>query len=417
VLSKSVTFSAGVKWILASLFLEGVMLSLLIWNNQIQLHNSLSTQTQIRLNESTTLLQSALAAPLVQMDYATAKSIMNETQTQNGIVYLIVLDRQNNRLIDVGWSPQTPLPRIEASPFSPESLSDGRFDTRIPINLNNIPLGHLALGLSTEFYLQARQESLERSLLIAFLELFFSAILLLSLNYWFSIKFKQLTKQAQAIAQGNYALKLSNSEHREYDLLVDAFNQMGDAISDKITQLESAHAEQQKLNQNILHLVNHDSLTGIASRYSLDSYLNIALHHRKELGLFLLDIDGFKTINDTFGHQVGDQLLKQFALKLQQSAPENAFVARLGGDEFVIVVELSDERQLSAIAGHLCLVIPNSTFIIGTHHLHVTSSIGYSRAPLEAKTVNSLLNQADVAMYQAKAAGKSTYRAYTPENL
>jgi hypothetical protein len=76
---------SGLRWVLASLLIEGMMLSLLIWSNLEQLHTSLSAQTQTRLNESTTLLQSALSAPLVQMDYATAKAIMTETQQLKGI--------------------------------------------------------------------------------------------------------------------------------------------------------------------------------------------------------------------------------------------------------------------------------------------------------------------------------------------
>lgn len=391
------------------------MLSLLIWSNLEQLHTSLSAQTQTRLNESTTLLQSALSAPLVQMDYATAKAIMTETQQLKGIEYLVVLDREHNRLIQVGWEGNHPLPKIEHEAFSDESLADNRFDTRIPLTLGGTPLGTLAIGLSTQFYTQARQDALLRSLGIALLELLFSALLLVSLNYWLGKKFIRLTEQAQAIAQGDYAQRLSTSEHQEYDQLVTAFNQMTDAVAQKISQLEIAHDEQKRLNQKVIHLVNYDSLTNIASRYSLDSYLNIAINQKQKIALFLIDLDGFKFINDNFGHQFGDQLLKTFALFLAQNIPQEAFLARLGGDEFIVIINETDSKQLAVIANKLCVAIAEHSFQVNRQQLQITSSIGYSRFPDDAKDVQQLLNQADIAMYRAKAVGKNSYRAYIPD--
>jgi len=408
------TTSSGLKWVLASLFIESIMLSLLIWSNLEQLHTSLSAQTQTRLNESSALLQSALSAPLVQMDYATAKAIMNETQQVEGIVYLVVLDRQSRRLISVGWDEQTPLPRVETEAFNPNALSDARFDTRIPLSLGETPLGTLAIGLSTQFYLQAREDALIRSIGIALFELLFSALLLLSLNYWFGKKFMQLTQQAKTIAQGNYQQKLSTSEHHEYDQLVMAFNQMSDAISLKIEQLESAYDEQKRLNKKVMYLANNDSLTALPNAYALDSHLNLMVNTKQDTSILLLDLDNFKQINDTIGHHIGDQLIKSFAALLQRLVPEKSFIARLQGDEFAIVLPETESKRLSALASSLCLQISNHHFHAGSNQLKLGISIGYSRFPNEAPDARSLMNQADIAMYQAKAAGKNIYRAYTP---
>lgn len=413
--SAKTSASSGFKWVFASLLIEGMMLSLLIWSNLNQLHVSLLAQTQIRLNESATLLQSALSAPLVQMDYATAKAIMTETQQLEGIVYLVIIDRQNKRLIQVGWDDSAPLPKEEKEPFSDTSLADARFDTRIPLSLGGTTLGTLAIGLSTQFYIQSRQDALLRSIGIALLELLFSALLLLSINYWFGKKFIRLTQQAQAIAAGNYEQRLNTSEHLEYDQLVIAFNQMTDAIAQKINQLESAHSEQKILNQKILRLVNDDSLTLIASRYALDSFLNISINKKQAVSLLLIDLDNFKMINETFGHKTGDQLLKQFAQFLSTEAPENSFIARLNANAFVIVINDTDSKHLANLAGNLCLQISNHDFFAGINVVKLSASIGYSRYPNEAKDVNALLNQADDAMYQAKAAGKNIYRAYNPD--
>lgn len=392
------------------------MLSILIMSNLSHLHNSLLAQTTIRLNESSVLLQSALSAPLVQMDYATAKAIMTETKGLEGIEYLVILDREGHRLIQVGWSDAEALPQQEDAPFSENALHDARFDTRIPLALDGMPLGTLAMGLSTKFYIDARKEALVRSIAIALLELLFSALLLTSLNYWLGKKFNRLTQQAQAIANGDYSQRLSVSEHHEYDQLVHSFNQMTDAIADKITQLENAHNEQKQLNRKIIHLVNHDNLTQISSRYALDSYLNQAINKKQSLALFLLDLDGFKLINDAHGHSVGDQLLKQFAQQLKKYAPQDAFIARLGGDEFVIILNDTEPKHLSAMASYLCLQLSSHLFQINTVDIQLSISIGYSRFPNEAKDAGNLLNQADIAMYQAKNAGKQTYRAYDPKN-
>ncbi len=406
------TASSGLRWVVASLLIESIMLSLLIWSNLNQLHSSLSTQTQIRLNESSALLQSALSAPLVQMDYATAEAIMLETHKIEGIVYLVVLDRHNQRLISVNWDDKIPLPRVEKDPFNSNSLADARFDTRIPLMLGDTPLGTLAMGLSTQFYIQARADALTRSMAIALLELLFSALLLLSLNYWFGKKFIRLTEQAKTIANGNYHQHLSTSEHREYDQLVVAFNQMSDAISHKMEQLESAYDEQKRLNQKILQLVNNDHLTQLPNRYALDSYLNQLINTKQPHALLLIDMDNFKHINEQSGHHVGDQLLKAFAKQLQQFMPEDTFIARLNGDEFVIAVSETEPKRLSAIASSLCLNIANHPFLSASQSFTIEISIGYSRFPHEAKDARNLLNQADIAMYQAKAAGRNSYRAY-----
>lgn len=134
------------KWVIASLIIESFMLSLLLIKNVNQLENNLSEQTIIRLNEQKILLQSALIAPIVQMDYATIDAILKETKAISTIDYLIVIDNKNNCISSIGWDNCNNLPILEDNPFSKKALEDGRFDTKIPITLASQTLGEVYLG-------------------------------------------------------------------------------------------------------------------------------------------------------------------------------------------------------------------------------------------------------------------------------
>lgn len=172
----------------------------------------------------------------------------------------------------------------------------------------------------------------------------------------------------------------------------------------------------QKLASALRHLAFHDSLTGLPNRNLLQDRLNreIAAAQRNHAGfaVIYIDIDRFKEINDTWGHDAGDGVLRAVVSRLRSALRRSDTLARLGGDEFVAILENAGKPALAlSIAGKL-LAACARPYRLNGHP--VTVSIGISLYPQHARTVEALLKCADSAMYKAKAAGRNTYRLFEP---
>lgn len=162
-----------------------------------------------------------------------------------------------------------------------------------------------------------------------------------------------------------------------------------------------------------------DPLTGCLNRRGLMQAIDVALarvqRSHATLSVFYMDLDGFKRVNDSFGHDVGDELLKRVALKLRQSIRPYDTLARLGGDEFVALVECSDNiEQISRTAEKFIEAIALPQVLNGVN-VNVGVSIGIACYPKCGDTVKDLMQAADIAMYQAKEAGKRQYRFFSAE--
>jgi diguanylate cyclase (GGDEF)-like protein/PAS domain S-box-containing protein len=169
---------------------------------------------------------------------------------------------------------------------------------------------------------------------------------------------------------------------------------------------------------DLAHAAHHDVLTGLPNRALLidrvGQAIAFALRHKHKVGMLFLDLDGFKHINDSLGHSIGDELLKAIAARLLECVRRTDTVSRQGGDEFVVLVsevrQLEDiiilaTRMLHAVAG------PHS---IANHDLHITTSIGVSVYPDDGLDAMTLIKNADTAMYQAKENGRQCYQFFTP---
>lgn len=171
----------------------------------------------------------------------------------------------------------------------------------------------------------------------------------------------------------------------------------------------------QKLAQErIEHMAHYDALTGLPNRALFYDRLGQAfvMARRNQGGLTLLfmDLDGFKQVNDSAGHHIGDLLLKSVAERLRQCVRESDTVARLGGDEFTIVLNETHEHDAVARIAEKIIGAISRPFNLEGHEVHVGVSIGIARYTEEAGSEDSLVNNADQAMYAAKLAGKNTYR-------
>jgi diguanylate cyclase (GGDEF)-like protein/PAS domain S-box-containing protein len=178
-------------------------------------------------------------------------------------------------------------------------------------------------------------------------------------------------------------------------------------------------SESRAMVQKMTHLAQHDFLTGLPNRVLLTERLSQAIRladrHRKQVALMFLDLDYFKYVNDSLGHGIGDQLLQSVAERLSACVRGTDTICRQGGDEFVILLaEIEQPQDAANVAEKLlaALALPQH---IGGHELHVTLSIGISVYPDDGAGAEVLLQNADTAMYAAKASGRNNYQFFKAE--
>jgi diguanylate cyclase (GGDEF)-like protein/PAS domain S-box-containing protein len=177
--------------------------------------------------------------------------------------------------------------------------------------------------------------------------------------------------------------------------------------------------ERRRAEEHIEYLAYHDELTGIPNRahFQREFDRTVAMSQRYGLScaLLLVDLDRFKYINDTIGHQAGDQLLKQMAARLRACLRDSDIIARLGGDEFVILMQDAANMEAVTAVADKILEVASRPLIIEDQEFLVTASIGISVYPHDGADLQTLLRSSDLAMYRAKDAGKNGYRYFAPE--
>jgi diguanylate cyclase (GGDEF)-like protein len=177
--------------------------------------------------------------------------------------------------------------------------------------------------------------------------------------------------------------------------------------------------ELQGANEQLRSIALHDKLTGLPNRFLLEDRLRQAALHAdrgsKNFSLMFVDLDDFKPVNDTYGHAVGDELLKHVANRLKECLRKHDTVARTGGDEFVIVLEDVESARAASLVGEKILEKLGQPISVWAHSLEISCSIGISMYPSDGKDIATLTANADVAMYQAKKSGKHAFRLFAPE--
>ena len=178
----------------------------------------------------------------------------------------------------------------------------------------------------------------------------------------------------------------------------------------------SAHKE---VSERLAHMAQHDPLTQLLNRAALESQLQRALikaeRDRLQVAVLLIDLDRFKSINDTLGHTVGDNLLLSVANRLRDFVRASDIVARLGGDEFAVVLpDLDDAMSITGIASKLKRVLEDR-HLVGEHTLFATPSIGITIYPMDGSDVETLVRNADTAMYHAKAQGRNNFQFFAAD--
>ena len=215
----------------------------------------------------------------------------------------------------------------------------------------------------------------------------------------------RLADAARRVQQGDYARHVDVEHRDEIGQLADSFNHMLDGIVSR--------------EREILRLAYEDGLTALPNRAMFNEQLSQAVRTAKRaaapLAVLLFDMDRFKAINDTLGHPVGDQALREVGLRVRNALRDSDIVARLGGDEFGVLLATGGAVHSPKVVAHKILKALEAPLVIDGQSMDITASIGIARFPEHGEDAASLLRAADVAMYEAKRA-KSGYSIYDPSH-
>ena len=176
--------------------------------------------------------------------------------------------------------------------------------------------------------------------------------------------------------------------------------------------------ERREAQSRVEFLATHDEMTGLVNRALFNELLTNAIardrRYRRRFAVLFIDLDRFKIINDSLGHEGGDQLLKEMAARLKANVRESDVLARFGGDEFVLLAQEVPDRQTAALIARNLLLLAMKPVRISGQQCRVTASIGVAMFPDDADDANALMKHADMAMYRAKEEGKNGFQFYSP---
>jgi diguanylate cyclase (GGDEF)-like protein len=434
-----------------------VLISAFLVQQQVRDEQSrLRTQGMTIVSMLLELTDTAVAA----RDTDALRDILDSLDADRDIAYVVVLDAKRKPLASRVFSSDVPTPMPPGAPTETKTETavhtvDGRryLDLVAPIFLidagsptgpppalrtppaavSATPIGYLQLGMSFE-----RSQAEMRSSLIGALKvvagLVLAAILItVVLTRRLIAPIRQLMRAARAVGSGKLDVYLPVSSSDELGLLTHTFNHMTHRLFE--SQAEVAN-HQRTLEEKVAQrtkeleiataqaytLAQHDILTGLPNRALLNQRLKQivaqAARDGHQVACLFLDFDHFKRINDTLGHDAGDQLLQAVAQRLTSAVRESDTVARLGGDEFVVVLpSLDPDKATFEIMSVITRVRESflAPFRLGDQTPTLTCSIGVSVYPVDAGDPGALIKQADTAMYAAKDSGRNGYRFYTAD--
>jgi diguanylate cyclase (GGDEF)-like protein len=235
-----------------------------------------------------------------------------------------------------------------------------------------------------------------------------------------SLPVRRLTVAIRSMASGNRDARAPRGGSAEIDELAESFNTMADHISSAEAKLRAHQVELERhvaeRTRQLHHLAHHDPLTQLPNRRQLSARLANALMRAKassqRIALLFVDVDNFKSINDTLGHNFGDRVLQGIARRLQGAAGGGGLLARLGGDEFTVLIEdVKSVEEVESRAAAIVTTLQHPLTIDG-RALSTSASVGASLYPDHAEDAEGLLRAADVALFRAKELGRNRFAMY-----
>jgi len=392
------------KLIFFTFIVELIMLTLLIFNSVHIIQKHLISQAEKQLDELKYSLHTSLAVPLITRDYGSVKSVIDEFTASNKIEYIVVY-KDTKAMLSSNYDKTKEMPALSKG-FSPE---ESIYHAVTHVDYQGQRYAEVFFGINTTFLKQASDELFLESILIAITEIILSLALLIAIGVWLTKNLETLTHAVRDISAGNFDIDLKIKTEDEIGVLIRSFNQMSHQIKKQLLTIQHS-------NQQLSYNANHDLLTGLWNRYAFENKLNDILQEIQQTdsfqhALLYIDLDQFKLVNDTCGHNVGDILLQNLTKELIL-VTKNGYLARLGGDEFGLIVpyDIHDAHQKAL---KIIDTIGQKNFIFNNRTFKIGASIGIVAInQFESLTANNLLMMADTACYIAKEKGRNRVEIY-----
>ena len=372
----------------------------ILWHLEQQLTRDIHVPL-IEQNRKAVLLMtaSALVQPMWSLDEPAIHSVAQRVLDEPAVQSLRLTERRP-------LTPPTVLARANEVPFQGVSL-------KTTILHEGETLGELELwfdpGQITRLLAERRQATIQ----LAALQVLLSMVVLIAVLYRRLLApIQKLKRQASAIASR------ADLEPVRWDSR-DELGQLGSHLNDVHQQIDTLFDQLEAQKTELEKIALHDSLTGLPNRALFGDLTQAAVagaaRDGSRLALLFIDVDRFKTVNDTLGHAAGDALLQQVAGRLRDAVRAGDTLARLGGDEFAVLQVGTAQPDGAAVLGRRLIDALSQPFTLDGHRVHIGVSIGVATAPLHGDRPDTLLKHADMALYRAKAAGRGVLRLFEPE--
>ncbi len=282
--------------------------------------------------------------------------------------------------------------------------------TTMPVIVDKKPIGYLVIVYSMRGFIMHLLTQSFFITLIVILSIMLTSKYYKILSQKILVPISELNKSTANIIK----TKSLNTHVEVYNN--DEIGELAKNFNTMVAELAKYHEELSRQKDLLAYKANHDELTDLPNRALFNDRLAVAIkkadRNKSALGVFFLDIDYFKQINDQYGHDVGDEILKRFAQRLRECLREADTLARIGGDEFMIILEENKDLTTSKTVAKKILKAMQQPIELGESKLMISTSIGIAIYPNDANNAEDLIKNADMAMYAAKEAGRNNFKFF-----
>ncbi|MCX6073683.1 MAG: EAL domain-containing protein [Campylobacterales bacterium] len=423
----------SLKWqlFIGVIVLHAVLMGIFVYDLIQRERQFIDKQALAKVQELSGLIASNASLGIINNDIVALDELVNQVKNIEDIDLIFLMDKNCrilssndseyfNQIFTDRWSLAIQKELHRSGSAMVQKRHDGIIDTNVPIRLGTKIVGYVRM-LSTTNRVDHQIELLRnKGLFYLFLAIVSGAFVAWMIVRHLTSRLTLLSQAASEVAKHNYEIILPPF-HGEDEIaqMGRAFGSMIESIHDQVNALSFEITQRKETEELLDYKAHHDELTNLSSRAlfldRLEHAIKKAKWQERMLAVLFIDLDRFKEINDSLGHEMGDRVLIEIAERLRENLREIDTIARLGGDEFTLIVEdIDGNDKVNEIASRV-LKILQQPIQIDQHQLYVTSSIGISFYPHDGEDAQNLLRNADSAMYKAKIEGRNSYQYYTEE--
>jgi diguanylate cyclase (GGDEF)-like protein len=406
----------GAKFVV---FVVAILSSTLALNAYHSLRSDHDLKQEQLLENGRTLGQLAAhlgAEAIIAYDFVALENYVQDVNGKRDVVFAAFLDTEERPLTSYldRRKPDIAVLKDKIDELSIQKVLNYYFSgndqqvrvDRFPIIHHDQTIGYLVLGISLRRLNQQFESALKKQLLLSSLIIF-----VLSLGIYMVFRFNvlrpihKLEEGAVRVKEGNYDHPIEVHSSDEFGALEDSFNAM----------MEEVRKDRRLLN----YQANFDSLTGLPNRLmameQLRAEISRATREHTRFSMLFIDLDNFKTVNDTMGHQFGDALLVEISRRLKRELRESDTLARLGGDEFLVLLPKAETAAEVEHVGRRLIAAIEKLIKLDSREVFIHCSVGVAFFPTDGETTQALMANADNAMYQAKRSKEESICFFAPE--